>query len=114
MKSIPEFKKELTGRPVKLPLDSFPVNNLPSGGMSTRISPSEMFMVLAESSCPNDRITMIWKDSNGRVISKFTENSPVVYEFLGHFGWEIDMPGKYTVDVSTSCGFNKTVEYEVT
>lgn len=113
MKSIPEFKQELTGRPAILPLDSFPMNDLPSGGMSTRISPSEMFLVLVESPQLNDRVTMTWKDPEGRVISRFSENSPVVYEFLGNFGWEISTTGKYTVNVKTSSGYNETIDFEV-
>jgi len=112
MQSIPRFQ-ELTGQPVILQLDSFPLNDLPSGGMSTRISPSEMFIVLVESPCPKDRITMTWKDHKGRTISQFTEKGPVVYEFLGRFGWEIKDRGAYTVNVKTSSGEDETINFEV-
>ncbi|MDE1863678.1 MAG: hypothetical protein KGI33_12320 [Thaumarchaeota archaeon] len=112
MKSIPEFE-DLTGKAAILPLESFPMNDLPSGGMSTRISPSEMFLVLVESPCPKDSITMTWKDPAGRKISQFTEKGPVVYEFLGRFGWEIKDRGKYTVNVKTSSGYNETINFEV-
>lgn len=111
MQSIPGFH-ELTGQPVSLRLDTFPMNDLPSGGMSTRISPSEMFLVIAES-CPNDRITMVWKDPAGRTISQFTEKGPVVYEFLGRFGWEIKDRGMYTVNVKTTRGENEKIEFVV-
>lgn len=101
MRSIPEFLEELTGMAAILPLASFPMNDLPSGGMSTRISPSEMFMVIVES-CQKDRITMTWKDPADGTIAQFTEMGPMVYEFLGHFGWEIKNTGKYSVLIKTA------------
>jgi len=98
----PQFKAQGV---TSLRLEDFPLNVLPSGGLSGLISPSEMFMV---QTC---RTTdMIWKDESGRIIAKALSSS---FSFIGRFPWEITMPGIYRCHVSYKGVEKGYVEFEV-
>jgi len=102
-------------------LSRFPKNDLPSGGMSDRISPSEMAMIFLEfRNYPfrNAKIWIKWKiyeAQRDKLI--FEYSSPVLrpkngwniwsmflYSFIGHFGWEISKPGLYYIMAITPWG----------
>ena len=99
---VPKFRQEgVTG----IRLKDFPLSQLPSGGMSGRISASEMFMV---HTCAPTRQT--WRDSKGKLLVDLWN---VAYSFIGRFPWEITMPGFYYCHLQYK-GLNKGfVEFEV-
>ncbi len=106
--NMPGFEQEGVN---VLRLDDFPPNDSPSGGISDRISPSEMFLVQA--SDPRARqFGMVWKGPEGNVINDTVQFGNGMYEFLGRFSGEIDKRGKYTVEVRSDTG-KEIVPFEV-
>jgi len=110
---IPEPVEQLKGDPqfkskgvTTLRLSDFPENDLPSGGLTGRISASEMFMV---SACRP--VTMTWKDQVGKVL---LHAHNIGYSFIGRFPWEITLPGIYECGIEYKGVYQGKVEFEVT
>jgi hypothetical protein len=100
----PKFKKENT---IVLRLEQFPLNILPSGGMSNIVSESEMFMI--QTCVPTNHT---WRDlETGKILSKAMN---VTYSFIGRFPWEITMPGMFSCDLTRNGKDIGAVEFEVT
>lgn len=100
-------------------LSNFPANDTPSGGSSTRISPSEMaYLYMRFDNYPYkaDVVKQQWvRDSDNTVV--FEYSYPVyapdpswswyymwLYSFIGHFDWEINAPGNYHCNIITPWG----------
>ena len=60
---------------------------LPSGGLSGKISSSEMMMVRT-----SDTVRFTWVDPTGKVIA----TSKGKYSFIGKYPWEVNKRGYYT------------------
>ena len=86
-------------------LDDFPPNVLPSGGMSNRISESEMLMV--HTCIP---VEHIWKNEKGKILAHL---SGARYSFIGRFSWEITEPGMFYCYLSAKGKEYGFVEFEV-
>ncbi len=103
-------------------LAKFPAGDLPSGGLSKRISPSEMVMcyIRADNYDPkDDSIIFRWyknaKSGDSKLIAETTtpdyKEDPSWtwyyswdYSFVGHFDWEINEPGSYSCHIITKWG----------
>lgn len=112
-------------------LAEFPENDQPSGGISSRISPSEMAIAyLRVENYPkneSDLVTFSWWRCDGdhreNIATVRGIDSPEEpgwinwwsddWSFIGHFDWEIATPGKYGVDVKTVWG-DARISFEVT
>lgn len=97
----PRFKAEGI---TTLSLNDYPANVLPSGGMSGRVSESEMYMV--KTCVPT---TMTWHDSMGKVLGRMVGT----WSMIGRFPWEITLPGIYDVDIRYKGDDVGTVSFEV-
>lgn len=108
-------------------LEDFPANDLPSGGTSNRISPSEMFLLYTRfDNYPyvEDVVKHKWvrkRDEKTLYELSFNVFKPDPtwtwwymwsYSFVGHFDHEISEPGDYYVEVITPWG-NATVDFTV-
>lgn len=71
----------------------FPKGILPSGGLSGRISPSEMMMVTA-----GEIVRFTWINPTGKTIA--TGNG--TYSFIGKYPWEVRTRGYYTCLINDS------------
>lgn len=104
-----------------LDLSYFPLDDLPSGGSSSRISPGEMFLVKITSYGPvlPKYITQQWVRADGSQMFKTNFDvqpqweNVMAYSFLGHFSWEITKPGTYTCNIVTDLG-KAAVQFYVT
>lgn len=112
-------------------LDDFPLDILPSGGISGKISESEMAIIYIRMDnypkTTSDMVTFIWyrEVTPGNWVSFATLNGTDSHEepyweywyswdysFVGHFSWEINQPGNYAVEIKTGFGdawYNFTV-----
>lgn len=97
----PLFKTESI---TSLNLNEFPIADMPSGGMSGRISPSEMMMI---QTCRPTR--MVWKRPDGSVMADLQGE----YSFVGRFPWEIKETGMYRTEIHYRGELQGFVEYEV-
>lgn len=102
---IPQFKEHGKGI-TTLSLSDFPDGLLPSGGLSGKVSASEMYMVRT---CRPT--THTWKDQTGKVLSRVHD---VTYSYIGRFPWEITMPGIYSCEIAYKGQYKGKVEFEVT
>lgn len=99
---VPEFKHEgVTG----VRLEDFPLSDLPSGGVTGRLSASEMYMV---HTCVPTR--QKWKAPDGRVL---VDAQNVNYSFIGRFPWEIMRKGMYRCHIELKGKDKGFVEFEV-
>lgn len=102
IEGLPAFKEEGS---TLLFLSDYPENEQPSGGMSNRISRSEMYMVQAD-----EPIRMIWRQAHdGKVIADVSG----LYSYIGRFPWEITMPGMFFCDIQRQGKDVGFVEFEV-
>lgn len=109
-------------------LKGVPKDNIPSGGNTNRISPSEMLITVLKLNnyAGSGTITYKWtnKDTNQYMYS-LPVSVPACagncgwqywyyesYSFIGHFSWEIHAPGNYSVDILTSWG-NAKYDFQV-
>lgn len=109
-----------------LNIDHYPLDLLPSGGSSGKISASEMVIVKIVT---GGRVSLIpwntqpvqmkWYDgSDNRLMFSITSNanflSREVISYIGHFSWEINKPGKYYIDVIVDGFGDARVVFDVT
>jgi hypothetical protein len=108
------------GDTTTIDLKGIPLDNLPSGGTSKRISPSEMVILYAKLiNYPNSGsmdISFINKQTNTRIYNYHTAVGACggdcnylnwywwTYGYIGHFSWEIKDPGQYQAVITTSWG----------
>ncbi len=123
-------------------LSNYPLNNLPSGGDSMRVSNSEMVMAqisIWDDSTSPGKITYTWYQKADKASDKDKQLYQKILDvpacgggfgfvlfgecaiftvanpaiFIGHFSWEIDRPGTYYVVVDTTWG-SETINFQVT
>ncbi len=106
-----------------LNIDNYPLDLLPSGGGSGKVSASEMVLVRITMIEDNyislvpwetDTIIINWYDgSDNRLIASVNREANSfnleVRCFIGHFSWEINKAGKYYVDLITENGDARVV-----
>jgi hypothetical protein len=90
-------------------LDRFPLDVLPSGGASNTISASEMILAGVKfSAVTTQPSTMTWHRVIGTDQSMFIATIPAgvgaEYSYVGHFSWEITLPGWYYVVLDSEFG----------
>lgn len=105
-----------------LDFKDFPANNLPSGGASTRISPSEMAIVYLKLNNfrGSGSVSMSWyNEDTGKKLYSYQYLVPAydnkgwtwwyvwTYSFIGRFDWEIATPGEYYVYIDTTWGSSR-------
>lgn len=105
-------------------LAQFPKNVLPSGGLTGVVSVSEMVMVAIQAwdyIPKNDAVTFEWRYGDKLIASTksgdFDERGleyyyTFDYSFIGHFRWEIQKTGTYSVTIKTSWGEAK-IDFDV-
>jgi hypothetical protein len=110
-------------------LKDFPLDNLPSGGpcvSDMRISSSEMtyIQITLNNYHGGGTVTQTWKNRDtGQILASFTYtvNSPnpewtwwywYGWSYIGHFSWEILLPGNYQCTIDTSWG-NAIIDFVV-
>ncbi|MDD3813226.1 MAG: Ig-like domain-containing protein, partial [Desulfocapsaceae bacterium] len=110
---------------------NFPLDDPPSGGPCVnpiRISPSEMAYIFLQLNnyIGSGTIDIVWRNKDtGTQFFPFSWNVPAcggnctnmywyvwVWAFVGHFDWEINVPGNYQVIINTTWG-NATVDFTV-
>ena len=106
-----------------LNIDNYPLDILPSGGNSGKVSASEMVLVKITMIEDNyislvpwetDTIIINWYDGSDNRLMFGTSREATSFKtdvrcFIGHFSWEINKAGKYYVDVITENGDARVV-----
>jgi len=92
-------------------LSAFPLDNLPSGGSTPIISASEMILAGIRFTQPSTTITTsTWHrvalglDTQIAMIATGRLAHSTAFSFIGHFSWEITVPGVYYVIIDTEWG----------
>ncbi len=95
-------------------LNAFPMDDLPSGGGSNRVSPSEMVMVAIKFGTPTTQSASItWhRQGTSLAVWPIATNTGAAYAYIGRFHWEIVSAGQYDVTIDTEWG-SVTVDFSV-
>lgn len=108
-----------------LNIDNYPLDLMPSGGGSGKVSASEMVMVKIKTGghielipWRTQPVKISWYNETGRLMfSTINQVNSINYEtmsFIGHFSWEINEPGKYYVDIDEYDWGSARVVFDVT
>lgn len=116
---VSDDERAITGEPLSkncgktvFTLNDHPLDVLPSGGNSGKVSDSEMVLVRIVTSGSmsilpwrTQTVNMNWYDgSDNRLIYSCSVEANNIDNYagslIGHFSWEINKPGKYYVDVN--------------
>lgn len=109
-------------------LSNYPLDDLPSGGTSGRISPSEMMILYVKfNDYPNygDVFIKFYNKDTNKLLYSSQGYAPRCggscswsywfygqYAFIGHFSWEINQTGAYSAEVNSpwgNAGYNFSV-----